>query len=102
MLKRILSVMLILVLSIFCATAAFADSALLLDEPDILAADAESELAAKLEEKGVLVRAGYHCAPLAHRYLGTEKTGGVRLSPGLFTTKKEAQKTLSLLHRMDQ
>ncbi|MBR2634591.1 MAG: aminotransferase class V-fold PLP-dependent enzyme [Clostridia bacterium] len=63
---------------------------------------ASEQIASQLEKNGILTRGGFHCAPLAHRYLGTEKTGGVRLSPGIFTTKKEAQKTLSLLHRMDQ
>lgn len=60
MLKRILSVMLILVLSVFCATAAFADTALLFDEPDILTAEAEAELAAKLE--GINERLGLDVA----------------------------------------
>ncbi len=55
------------------------------------------ELASKLEEGGVLVRAGFHCAPLMHRYLGTEFSGGVRLSPGPFTTGEDIRKTLSLL-----
>ncbi len=57
-------------------------------------------LADALERHGILARAGFHCAPLAHRYLGTEETGGVRLSPGPFTTKKDALRTLDVLYRL--
>jgi cysteine desulfurase family protein len=35
------------------------------------------------------VRAGLHCAPLAHRTLGTLPGGTVRVSPGWFTTREE-------------
>jgi cysteine desulfurase family protein len=37
----------------------------------------------------IAVRAGLHCAPLAHRTLGTLPGGTVRLSPGWFTTSEE-------------
>lgn len=40
------------------------------------------ELARLLGEKGIAVRAGLHCAPLAHESAGTEKTGTVRVSFG--------------------
>ena len=55
------------------------------------------ETASALAEKGICVRGGFHCAPLAHRFLGTEETGGVRLSPGPFTTKEELDRTLEVL-----
>jgi cysteine desulfurase / selenocysteine lyase len=35
---------------------------------------------------GVLCRTGLHCAPLAHKALGTFPEGTVRLSPGFFTS----------------
>ena len=38
------------------------------------------------EEYGIAVRAGYHCAPLCHRVLGTMDTGTVRISVGCFNT----------------
>jgi cysteine desulfurase family protein len=41
------------------------------------------------EEFGVAVRVGLHCAPQAHRTLGTFPAGGVRLSPGFFNTVEE-------------
>lgn len=37
----------------------------------------------------IAVRPGFHCAPLAHKALGTEKTGLVRLSLGYFNTLDE-------------
>lgn len=39
-------------------------------------------LAQKLSERGVAVRAGLHCAPLAHQTAGTLETGTVRISFG--------------------
>lgn len=44
-------------------------------------------LAEELNHEGICVRAGLHCAPLAHRTLGTIANGTVRFSPGFFTTK---------------
>lgn len=45
--------------------------------------------AERLGEQGVAVRAGLHCAPLAHRSAGTLETGTVRLSVSPFTTEWE-------------
>jgi cysteine desulfurase / selenocysteine lyase len=51
-----------------------------------------SELAARLErEHGVLGRAGLHCAPAAHRAMGTGAGGAMRLSVGPFTTVEEVR-----------
>lgn len=38
-----------------------------------------------LETGGVAVRAGLHCAPSAHRQIGTLETGTVRVCPSVFT-----------------
>lgn len=47
-------------------------------------------LAAELDHGfDIAVRAGLHCAPLAHRTLGTLPGGTVRLSPGWSTTGEE-------------
>ncbi len=40
------------------------------------------ELAQRLAQKGIAVRAGLHCAPLAHESAGTVETGTVRISFG--------------------
>jgi cysteine desulfurase family protein len=40
----------------------------------------------------IAVRAGLHCAPRAHRTLGTFPGGTVRMSPGWFTTREDVAK----------
>lgn len=46
--------------------------------------------ASRLElDYGILTRCGLHCAPAAHRTLGTFPQGAVRFSPGWFTTPEE-------------
>jgi cysteine desulfurase family protein len=47
-------------------------------------------LAFELDQRfGIAVRAGLHCAPRAHRTLGTFPGGTVRMSPGWFTTRED-------------
>jgi len=46
---------------------------------------------------GIAVRSGLHCAPLAHRALGTFPLGTVRLAPGHLTTDDEIDQTLAAL-----
>ncbi len=54
------------------------------------AEDAGSEaIAAALDERGFCVRAGFHCAALAHRTLGTPKGGAVRVSFGAENTMEQ-------------
>ncbi len=48
------------------------------------------EIAAKLAEKGFCLRAGLHCAPLAHQALGT-KSGAVRFSPSVFSRMQDTE-----------
>ncbi len=40
-------------------------------------------------EYGISVRTGLHCAPQAHRTIGTYPGGTIRVSPGWFTTEAE-------------
>lgn len=42
-----------------------------------------------LSEKGIAVRAGYHCAYTAHKAFGTEQTGTVRIAPSVFTKEQD-------------
>ena len=49
-------------------------------------------VAAELDEKKICVRAGLHCAPLAHITNGTADHGTVRISLSYFNTKKEIDK----------
>ena len=48
------------------------------------------QVAALLDEQGIAVRAGLHCAPSAHRHFGTLEQGTVRLAPSVFSTLSEA------------
>jgi len=45
----------------------------------------------------IAVRAGLHCAPLAHRTLGTFPEGTIRVSPGYFNTEKEIEAFLEAM-----
>ena len=58
------------------------------------------EAAQLLAEKGLLLRGGYHCAPLVHRYLGTEEHGGLRLSVGPFNTPIQIDRALNILESL--
>lgn len=40
-------------------------------------------------EAGIVVRVGLHCAPDAHRTIGTYPEGTVRVSPGFFTSESD-------------
>lgn len=54
-----------------------------------------AEAAYELESRyGVLSRCGLHCAPRAHRTLGTYPQGTVRLTPGHATTAAEIDRAL--------
>jgi cysteine desulfurase family protein len=48
---------------------------------------------------GIAVRPGLHCAPYAHRHLGTFPGGAVRISPGPFNTDAELD---TLIDALDQ
>lgn len=50
-----------------------------------------------LARKGICVRAGLHCAPLAHKSAGTLSTGTLRISPSAFSTTREADRFLKAL-----
>jgi selenocysteine lyase/cysteine desulfurase len=46
----------------------------------------------------IAARGGLHCAPLAHRTMGTLETGTIRLSMGYFNTAEEIDQVLTALH----
>ncbi len=54
-------------------------------------------MAARLDEQGIAVRAGLHCAPTAHRKIGTEQCGAVRLCPSAYTTRGDVEKVCKIL-----
>ena len=49
-------------------------------------------LGEQLAARGIAVRAGLHCAPLAHRTAGTLETGTVRISPSVFTSARQVER----------
>ena len=51
-----------------------------------LSADQAAKL---LDRRGICVRAGYHCAALGHRTLGTPQGGAVRVSVGYANTSAQ-------------
>ena len=52
------------------------------------------ELGEALGRRGIALRAGLHCAPLAHRTAGTLDTGTVRLSFSHWNTREEVSRFL--------
>jgi cysteine desulfurase/selenocysteine lyase len=57
-----------------------------------------SELGYRLDEEyGVLCRVGLHCAPAAHRTIGSFPQGTVRLAPGNLTTLDEIKVALKAI-----
>jgi selenocysteine lyase/cysteine desulfurase len=62
---------------------------------------AASDVASSLwDNYEIAVRAGFHCAPLIHRALGTEKTGAVRFSFSYFNTADEIDRCVSALREI--
>lgn len=51
----------------------------------------------QLNERGIAVRTGYHCAPLIHDVIGTEYAGTVRVSPGYFNTFEDIEKLVEAI-----
>ena len=59
------------------------------------------EVASYLDSRyGIAVRAGLHCAPLAHRSMGTEELGTVRISPSVFTSRQDIQILVNAVNKI--
>lgn len=60
-----------------------------------------SELSTILnEENEIMCRQGLHCAPLAHKTLGTYPEGTIRFSFGLFNTTSQIDRVLDILEEL--
>lgn len=60
-----------------------------------------SEIGLRLdEEHGILTRVGLHCAPAAHRTIGTFPEGTVRVAPGIFTSREDVNAVLTAIERL--
>jgi len=51
-------------------------------------------------EYGILTRVGLHCAPAAHRTLGTFPGGTIRLAPGVFTSGDDIAAALNAIRKV--
>ena len=49
------------------------------------------------DEFDIYTRPGFHCAPLAHKTMGTEELGAIRFSFGYYNTLEEIDKTVEAL-----
>ncbi|EGL35539.1 cysteine desulfurase family protein [Parvimonas sp. oral taxon 110 str. F0139] len=49
------------------------------------------------DEFDIYTRPGFHCAPLAHKSLGTDKLGAIRFSFGYFNTIEEVEQCVNAL-----
>ncbi len=58
------------------------------------------EIARTLAAHGVAVRAGLHCAPLAHLSAGTAPAGTVRISVSPFNTARQMEKLTEILSKI--
>lgn len=56
--------------------------------------------ASLLADRGIAVRAGLHCAPLAHKFYNTVDRGTVRISPSVFTTARECEIFINTLKKL--
>ena len=58
------------------------------------------DVAAKLSDKGFALRGGLHCAPFAHRKMGTLERGAARISIGIFNTTEQAMALCNEIKRI--
>lgn len=58
------------------------------------------ETAQLLAAEGIAVRAGLHCAGLAHKAYHTEETGTVRICPSVFTKEKDVNSLLNSVFKI--
>lgn len=61
-----------------------------------------TEGAAILSANGFYMRGGLHCAPLAHKKIGTINGGTIRFSPSAFNTEREVDLLLKTLERVSR
>lgn len=60
-----------------------------------------SEIGLALDEDyGILCRVGLHCAPSAHRTIGTFPEGTIRLAPGFSTSIEDIQEVIRALEKL--
>ena len=69
----------------------------------VLEGSSVSEVGYRLDEEyGILCRVGLHCAPAAHRSIGSFPHGTVRLAPGPLTTLAEIETVVGAVERIEK
>ena len=58
------------------------------------------EVGEEMNRYGIAVRAGFHCAGLAHRTIGTSEIGCVRISVGPWNTLREMDAAAEAIRRI--
>lgn len=61
-----------------------------------------SKVAKVLDEHGIAIREGLHCAPLAHKLSGTLSRGALRASVGYFNTKGDIDYLIDSLKQINR
>jgi cysteine desulfurase / selenocysteine lyase len=59
-----------------------------------------SDVGTACNRANICVRVGLHCAPVAHRTIGSFPQGTVRISPGYFTRKEEIDRLAEVLNAL--
>ena len=59
-----------------------------------------SNLSNYLDKRQICTRSGLHCAPLAHKKIATDNYGTLRISIGIFNTKRDADALYSTLSEL--
>lgn len=54
------------------------------------------------DERGIAIRTGLQCAPLAHQFLGTFPAGTIRFSVSYFTTEKDFKALRDVLDEIEE
>ena len=55
---------------------------------------------ALLDEENICIRTGFHCSALGHTSLRTKEMGTVRVSFGIYNTKNDIDKLLSVINKI--
>lgn len=66
----------------------------------ITAEERNEELSEWLTSQGFCIRDGLHCAPIAHKCVGTVKNGTIRVSFSVFNTKREIKAFISSVNKL--
>jgi selenocysteine lyase/cysteine desulfurase len=64
--------------------------------------DASMAADALFAQYGIACRAGLHCAPLAHRFLGTGGRGAIRFSVGPYNTAEDIMTAVKAVYRISK